>query len=167
MLLRRDALDRAGGLQSIRGALIDDCTLGALMKHQGAIRLALGTGLFSLRPYPALADIRAMVARSAYAQLRYSRVMLAVCICGLALTYLAPPLLTLLAQGLARWMGAAAWVLMTLSYVPILRFYKLAWWRAEVAQLAVAGASQLLKREVDAAAHAALLDDLAERIAAR
>ena len=130
MLLRRDALDRAGGLQAIRGALIDDCALGALMKRQGAIRLALGTGLSSLRPYPALADIRAMVVRSAYAQLRYSRVMLAACIGGLALTYLAPPVLTLLAHGPARWMAAAAWLLMTLSYVPILGFYNLAWWRA-------------------------------------
>ena len=100
------------------------------MKRQGAIRLALGTGLSSLRPYPALADIRAMVVRSAYAQLRYSRVMLAACIGGLALTYLAPPVLTLLAHGPARWMAAAAWLLMTLSYVPILGFYNLAWWRA-------------------------------------
>ena len=36
--------------------------------------------------------------------------------------------------------------------------------RAEVAKLAVAGASQLLKREIDAKAHAALLDELAEQI---
>ena len=37
--------------------------------------------------------------------------------------------------------------------------------RNEVAHLALVGASQLLKREVDAKAHAALLDELAARIA--
>jgi F-type H+-transporting ATPase subunit b len=37
--------------------------------------------------------------------------------------------------------------------------------RGEVAKLAVAGASQLLKREVDASAHAQLLEELAARIA--
>ena len=36
--------------------------------------------------------------------------------------------------------------------------------RGEVAKLAVAGATQLLKREVDAKAHAQLLDELAARI---
>ena len=38
--------------------------------------------------------------------------------------------------------------------------------RNEVAKLAVAGAAQLLKREVDAQAHARLLEELSARIAA-
>jgi hopene-associated glycosyltransferase HpnB len=130
MLLRREALLSAGGIDAIRTALIDDCAMGALMKRQGPIRLALTTGIESLRPYPAVADIRAMVVRSAYAQLHYSRLLLVACLLGLALTYIAPPLLALFARGPAQAMGAAAFALMIRSFVPIQRFYGLPIWRA-------------------------------------
>ena len=41
MLVRREALHAAGGLEAVRNALIDDCALGALMKGQGPIWLGL------------------------------------------------------------------------------------------------------------------------------
>lgn len=123
MLVRREALAAAGGLQQIRGALIDDCALGALLKRHGPIWLGLTQRVHSLRPYPSLHDVRHMVARSAYAELRYSPLRLAGTLVGMALTYLAPPLLTLFADGAPRALGAAAWLAMALSFVPMLRFY--------------------------------------------
>src|SRR5215475_1973231 len=125
MLVSAQALRAAGGIFSIRGALIDDCALGQRMKSVGPIRLALTDLARSLRPYPRIADIRRMVARSAYDQLGYSPLLLAGTIVGLALIYVAPPLVTLAGSGLARVLAAAAWALMMLAFLPMLRFYRL------------------------------------------
>ena len=65
-----------------------------------------------------------MVSRSAFAQLDYSPWLLAGTLVGMALTYLAPPLLALFGQGLAREAGAAAWLLMAISFQPTLRLYR-------------------------------------------
>jgi hopene-associated glycosyltransferase HpnB len=123
MLVRRDALAGCGGLAAIRHALIDDCALGALLKRQGPIWLGLTERVVSLRPYPAFGDIRRMVTRSAYAELRYSPVRLAGAIAGMMVTYLAPPLLALFADGAARAMGIGAWAIMAVVYWPTLRAY--------------------------------------------
>src|SRR5262249_12218945 len=80
MLLRPRAVASAGGIEAIRGALIDDCTLGAALKRQGPIWLGLTERVLSARPYEHVDDIRRMVARSAYAQLHYSPWLLAGCI---------------------------------------------------------------------------------------
>jgi len=125
MLVSAQALRAAGGIFSIRGALIDDCALGQRMKSVGPIRLALTDLVRSLRPYPRIADIRRMVARSAYDQLGYSPLLLAGTIVGLALIYVAPPLVALAGSGLARVLAAAAWALMMLAFLPMLRFYRL------------------------------------------
>jgi len=125
MLVRADALRAAGGIESIRDALIDDCTLAKQMKTQGPIWLGLTTRVHSIRPYPDLADVRQMVVRSAYAQLRYSPLLLLGTTLGMALTFLAGPLLGLFAGGLAQLLGLATWLLMALSFQPTLRFYKL------------------------------------------
>jgi hopene-associated glycosyltransferase HpnB len=126
MLVRRDALRQAGGLEAIRSALIDDCALGALMKRQGPIWLGLTQEAQSLRAAPSLADIRRMVARSAYAQLRYSPLLLALTILAMAIVYIAPPAMTLFASGAARGLGVAAWAMMAFAYLPTLRFYGMA-----------------------------------------
>jgi hopene-associated glycosyltransferase HpnB len=125
MLVRADILRRAGGIEVIRGALIDDCALAKAMKAHGAIWLGLTERVHSIRPYPALGDIRRMVARSAYAQLRYSPLLLSGTVAGMALTYLAPPLLAILGSGTAQVLGLASWVLMFIAYQPTLRFYRL------------------------------------------
>jgi hopene-associated glycosyltransferase HpnB len=124
MLVRPQALRAAGGIAAIRGALIDDCTLGALLKKQGPVWLGLTERVTSARPYEHIEDIRRMVARSAYAQLGYSPLMLVGCILGMALTYLAAPVMTFAGSGLAQALGAAAFALMIISYQPILRFYR-------------------------------------------
>jgi hypothetical protein len=124
MLVRPQALRAAGGIAAIRGALIDDCTLGALLMTQGPVWLGLTERVTSARPYEHIEDIRRMVARSAYAQLGYSPLMLVGCILGMALTYLAAPVMTFAGSGLAQALGAAAFALMIISYQPILRFYR-------------------------------------------
>jgi hopene-associated glycosyltransferase HpnB len=124
MLVRPQALEAAGGIAAIRGALIDDCALGTALKRQGPIWLGLTERVVSARPYDRVEDIRRMVARSAYAQLRYSPLMLAGCLLGMGLTFVAAPLLAVLAHGLPQALGAAAWLLIAISYQPILRFYR-------------------------------------------
>ena len=123
MLVERAALQRAGGIQSIRGALIDDCALAKVMKREGPIWLGWTERVHSLRPYPHFNDIRQMVSRSAYAQLRYSPLLLAGTIGGLALTYLAAPVLAIFVGYPTNLIAAFAWGLMALSFQPTLRRY--------------------------------------------
>jgi hopene-associated glycosyltransferase HpnB len=123
MLVRRDALHAAGGLEAVRGALIDDCALGALMKGQGPIWLGLTESVDSLRAYSTFAEFSRMVSRSAFAELRYSPLRLAGAIGGMALVYLAPPLFAIFARGGAQMAGALAWAMMALSLMPTLRLY--------------------------------------------
>ena len=124
MLVRREALRAAGGMASIRNALIDDCALAKRLKAHGPIWIGLTDGVRSVRAYPAVEDIRKMVSRTAYAQLQYSPLILAGTVLGLAVTYLFPVLLTVFASGLPRILGLAAWLLMALAFQPILRFYR-------------------------------------------
>lgn len=130
MLARADLLAKAGGIECIAGALIDDCALGAQMKKQGPIWLGLTKRVLSLRPYPHFDDIRKMIIRSAYAQLHYSPLLLIGATFGMALTYLAAPLLALFGHGAAQLLGLAAFGLMALSFWPIQRFYGLSGMRA-------------------------------------
>ncbi|MFI0404276.1 glycosyltransferase [Actinomadura sp. 3N508] len=141
MLVRRTALAHAGGLTAIKGALIDDVALGRLIKRNGGrCRLDLSRDVVSRRPYPNFSGLWAMVARSAYHQLRYSPALLAGTVLTLLLMYAAPPAATLagltgLALGtdnaaLTAATGALAWTIMTATYTPMLRFYGLAPLRA-------------------------------------
>jgi len=130
MLARADLLAKAGGVESIAGALIDDCALGEQMKKVGPIWLGLTKRVVSLRPYPHFQDIRKMVARSAYAQLHYSPLLLSGALAGMVLTYFAPLCLALFAGGAAQASGLAAFALMSLTFWPIQRFYGLSGARA-------------------------------------
>jgi len=123
MLVRGDALARAGGIEAIRGTLIDDCALGRKLKSVGPIWLGLTENAHSLRPYSGVSGIGRMVSRSAYDQLRYSPVLLTGAVAGLALTFFVPPLFALFGTGLPQIIGIAAWVMMAFAFVPILRFY--------------------------------------------
>jgi hopene-associated glycosyltransferase HpnB len=152
MLVRRTVLAAAGGLDRIRDARIDDIALARLLKRPpvGA-RCWLGftTDVRSRRPYPRLAELWGMVARSAYTQLRYSPPLLVAVLAGLAWLYLLPPVAALaglaaLAAGAgtgtaastgtaAAWCtvaGLTGWFLQAVTYLPVLRLYRLSWWRA-------------------------------------
>lgn len=124
MLAERAALERAGGIAAVRGALIDDCAFGALMKQQGPVWLGLTDRSVSIRVYDSWASVAAMISRSAYAQLNYSPVLLFGTLFGLALIYVSPVLLTLFGRGYAQALGLGAWALMAIAFQPMLRFYR-------------------------------------------
>jgi len=123
-------LTRAGGIAAIAGEVIDDVALGRAVKRSGgATWLGYGDRVESLRPYPRLRDLWDMVARSAYTQLRHSPLVLTGTVLGLALIYLAPAVVTVAGavagNGLVTAAGAAAWTMLTLSYLPMLVYYRL------------------------------------------
>jgi hopene-associated glycosyltransferase HpnB len=129
MLVRAAALARIGGIESIKGALIDDCALAAALKPHGKIWLGHSALAASIRPYPHAADIWRMVARSAYVQLRYSPWLLLGTIAGMALVWFAPILLAVFTHGAARWLGVAAWLASMAAYLPTLaRFHLKPFW---------------------------------------
>jgi hopene-associated glycosyltransferase HpnB len=129
MLVHRQSLQAAGGMEAIRNELIDDCALARLLKRHGPIWLGLTERVRSLRTYRSLREIRRMITRSAYAQLGFSPWWLALTTLAMAVTYLAPPALTVLGSGVSQFLGVLAWVQMTLAFQPTLRFYRVApWW---------------------------------------
>jgi hopene-associated glycosyltransferase HpnB len=126
MLVRAETLERAGGLESIRGAVIDDCSLARLLKqHGGKLWLGLTDQSQSLRRYETFSQIDRMISRTAFNQLQHSSLILLATIAGMMITYLAPPLLLLARSRPTIFMGAAAWVAMTVTYSRIVRYYHL------------------------------------------
>jgi hopene-associated glycosyltransferase HpnB len=133
ILLRRDALDRIGGLASIRSEVIDDCALARAVKNSafvGGIKKAnIWMGLTrnsrSLRAYTTFAEIRDMIARTAFTQLRYSSLVLIFTLLGLALVYFAPLALLFAHNTFTRVVALATWLLMSLLFLPTVRFYRI------------------------------------------
>ena len=126
MLLRPAALERIGGLQAIRSEIIDDCALARAIKGSGgAIWLGLTRTAHSTRSYGTFSEVGRLISRTAFSQLRHSYALLLATLAGLTLTYLAPPLLLATGDRLAVAFGAAAWFLMSIAYLPMVRFYAL------------------------------------------
>ena len=123
VLVRREVLLRIGGIEAIRGEIIDDCALGRAAKEGGPIWLGLSGKTRSLRPYPALGDIWRMVARTAYAQLGYSPIVLLGTVLGLSLAFVAPVAISLSGTESAT-LGLTAWAAMSLAFLPTLRLYE-------------------------------------------
>ncbi|MEU8888532.1 glycosyltransferase [Streptomyces sp. NPDC048442] len=130
VLLRTETAERARVPESIRGAVIDDVALARVVRRGGGrIWLGLAERVDSVRPYPGLGDLWRMVSRSAYAQLRHNPLLLLGTVAGIALVYLVPPyalgagLLT--GDAAAGRAGLAAWAVMTGTYLPMLRYYRL------------------------------------------
>jgi hopene-associated glycosyltransferase HpnB len=177
ILIRREALNRIGGIKTVRHALIDDCALASAVKRRererggggeggmgrqgelggqngssllsssqtstdainrvstfstGRIWLGLSTLTRSLRPYPSLNTIWDMVARTAYTQLNNSPLLLILTLVGMILIYIVPPLGIILGALMGNWgiafTGLLTWLLMSLAYLPIIRFYKCPVW---------------------------------------
>lgn len=126
VLLRQEALKKMGGLQAIGGEVIDDCALASAVKRSGgAIWMGLTRKSISLRGYQSFGEIRDLIARTAFTQLRYSPWLLLGTLVGMLVTYVAPVVMTFSPQPLFWRIGLAAWALMTLSYLPTVRFYGL------------------------------------------
>ena len=133
VLVRRAALDHAGGLAPIRAEIIDDCALARRIKHHGrdragSIWLGLTEKLRSVRPYQGFRGVWSMVARSAYTQLGRSPLVLSLTLVGMIILYLVPPLAFLAypwhGSGLAAGLGGIAWLLMAVASSPTLRLYR-------------------------------------------
>lgn len=126
ILLRRVALERIGGITAIRGEVIDDCALARAVKNSGGpIWMGLTRKSVSLRTYKAFREIQDLIARTAFTQLGYSSILLLGTLLGMFVTYLFPVLFTFCSQAMLWRVGLGAWALMTISYLPVLRFYGL------------------------------------------
>jgi hopene-associated glycosyltransferase HpnB len=125
ILLRPAALERIGGLRAIRSEIIDDCALARAVKDAGgSIWLGLTRSARSIRSYGSFTEIGRMISRTAFNQLRHSYALLTATIAGLILTYLLPPLSLLSGRPVAMTLGATGWILMSLAYAPVVRFYR-------------------------------------------
>ncbi|MCL6668137.1 glycosyltransferase [Streptomyces panaciradicis] len=135
VLLRADTAERARIPDAIRHAVIDDVALARTVKGTGGhIWLGLAERVDSVRPYPRLHDLWRMVSRSAYAQLRHNPLLLLGTVAGLLLVYLVPPLALVVGAAAGAWpaavLGGLAWLVMTGTYLPMLRYYRQRLWLA-------------------------------------
>jgi len=125
MLIRREALARIGGIAAIRHEVIDDCALAKAVKGSGGkLWMGLTDSAESLRSYGGSAGVGRMISRSAFSQLRHSALLLVLTMIGLFVTYLLGPLLLLTGRTTPMLLGGAAWLLMSSSYLPMVRFYR-------------------------------------------
>lgn len=125
ILIRREMLERIGGIETIAGELIDDCALAwAIKRNGGKVWLGLSTDTHSVREYRGFSDIWRMISRTAFTQLQYSLMLLAGTLLGLTLTFLAAPALALSFHFAAALPGALAWLMMIVAYLPMLRLYR-------------------------------------------
>jgi hopene-associated glycosyltransferase HpnB len=128
ILLRRSALERIGGFAAIRGEVIDDCALArAVKKSRGKIWMGLTRASMSLRGYGTFAEIRNMIARTAFTQLHYSLFFLLVALAGLFVTFLLPWFSFLSGEDPAWFLASTAICLMTVTFGVTVRFYSLPW----------------------------------------
>jgi hypothetical protein len=128
MLVKREALDQAGGIEFVRHEIIDDCALARRMKKVGGIWLGLTERAVSTRRHLRIADVGRMVSRSAYAELRYSPIRLVGAIAGMVLVFVAPAAIALLPTDVvgfeAGLIAATAWMAMLVAIQPLLFFYR-------------------------------------------
>ncbi len=151
LLVRRRALEAAGGLSALRGALIDDCTLARRIKDRGRpgggrLWLGLASRTRSLRVYRSLREIWLMVARTAFVQLRFSLALLVATVLAMLLVFIVPPATAFLgaasllgSPSSAAWpygaTGFGAWALMTRTFFPTVRYYGVPVWTAPILPL--------------------------------
>jgi len=124
ILLRRAALERIGGLASIRNEVIDDCALARVVKETGGqIWMGVTRESVSLREYKTFAEIRDLIARTAFTQLGYSFLLLVATLLGLFVTYGLPWILFFAGEDPAWLLGSTAASLMTVTFLFTVKFY--------------------------------------------
>ena len=128
ILLETRVLQQIGGFEALKAAVIDDCVFARRVKSYGfRIWLGLTHAAESIRGYKKIADIGNIIARSAFAQLLYSPVLLVLCTAVLLLLYIGPVVLVASSNGAIRWLSRISLAIMVLTYVPTLRFYNRSW----------------------------------------
>jgi hopene-associated glycosyltransferase HpnB len=126
MLVRPEALDHAGGIAAIRGEIIDDCALALAIKQSGGgVWLGVTPDTCSTRAYRTFGEVERMISRTAFNQLRHSPWILLGALLGLTVTYLFPLGLLLSRNWMLAILGATSWILMTVAFLPMVRFYGL------------------------------------------
>jgi len=124
ILLRRATLERIGGLASIRNQVIDDCALANVVKKAGGtIWMGVTRSSISLREYKTFAEIRDLIARTAFTQLRHSSVLLVATLIGLFVTFLLPWILFFVGEDPAWLLGSTTASLMTVTFLFTVKFY--------------------------------------------
>jgi hopene-associated glycosyltransferase HpnB len=123
VLIRREALQRSGGIDAIKNSLIDDVALATSVKKSGSIFLGHSGLAASIRPYANFADIWRMISRTAFTQLRHSTGLLALTLLALTLVWLVPAAAVLFGHGWQFALGLVAFGLSAISYLPTLARY--------------------------------------------
>ncbi len=132
MLVRTEALKAIGGLESIKGEIIDDCALARAIKFRAlsmperparTLLSLVDHEAVSLRVYNSLGELWRLIRRAAYTQLRYSPVLLIGAFLGLVLLFIAPIVLAM-AGGIYALTGWLVLVAMIYSYLPMIEFYR-------------------------------------------
>lgn len=125
ILLDRHALIEAGGFGAWRGAIIDDCTLAARVKHAGhRCFIGLTRGATSLRRANGR-DVAHMIARTAFVQLRESMPLTLAASALLVLLFWIPVLaLAFGPDHPAHVLGLLACLAMLVCYLPTLTYYR-------------------------------------------
>jgi hopene-associated glycosyltransferase HpnB len=127
VLIRGQMLETIGGLEAISNEIIDDCALAAILKRaRGRLWLGTASDTCSLRGYDTFGNLRDMIARTAFNQLRHSIWLLAGCVAGMLLAFAVPIILLGSGKGGTVIEAVAALALMTISYLSVVRFYRLA-----------------------------------------
>jgi hopene-associated glycosyltransferase HpnB len=126
ILVRAEVLEKIGGFGSLRGALIDDCSLAKKVKDAGyKIWIGLTHSVISHRNYPDLKSIWNMVARSAFTQLKYSTLILLACTSIMVAMFWIPLVGSFIAEtAWVRVVCFAGFVSMIVTYRPTLFYYK-------------------------------------------
>jgi len=128
ILLRRNVLAPIGGIASIRAEVIDDCALARAVKRRGGkIWMGLTRASVSLRSYGTFAEIRDLIARTAFTQLHCSFLLLIVTLIGLCATYLLAWIAFFTLEDPGWLLASTAISIMTATYGATVRFYGLPW----------------------------------------
>ena len=146
MRVRASDLIAAGGVAAFRDQLIDDCALARNIKDlTPATKIWIGLAadeVVSQRDNRSLSSVWTMVARTAFTQLGFSPLMLVFAVAGMALIYLAPPLIALGVAAHGDWLAAGlsliAWGVMARLYYPTLKLYGGEPWQAATLPAAAA-----------------------------
>ena len=125
IVLETRLLKEMDGFTSLHDQLIDDCSLARKVKQAGH-RTWMGQShsVISLRGYDTLSPIWEMVARTAYTQLHYSILWLAFCTISLILVFWVPVTGLASSNSTVFTLALYAWLSMTGSYLPTLRYYR-------------------------------------------
>ncbi|MFT5427061.1 MAG: hopene-associated glycosyltransferase HpnB, partial [Gammaproteobacteria bacterium] len=124
ILVRRGMLEKIGGFNTLKDALIDDCTLARKIKANGGKTwVGLTHSALSHRQYNSLQTIWDMVARTAYTQLRYSPILLLLCTLAMLIVFVFPLVSLFLPDLTSKLIGLLTILIMAVTYLPILKFY--------------------------------------------